>query len=170
LLRREDPERVTRIHTGALEYYRRSADDMSRIELLYHRLALGQEPQPDEAPDDAIEALGPVFLELPPSARRYLESRQRGGEKQFSVNDTEKLQRALLEAFPNLGELQQLTEYGLGTPLDEITSGTMRDRVFGLISWAKAEGRLGELAEKASARKPGNLALAALVAARRGTV
>jgi hypothetical protein len=187
LLRREDADRSARIHSLALEYYSRSADEASQIEQLYHRLALGQEPRIDEAPDHAVEALAPARPEFPPAAQRHFDRLRRGGQdastapgavtsvspvqiaRPFSDADVKELQGALLAAFPKPDELRQMTLFVLNRSLDQITpEGNLANRVFALIQWARAQGRLNELVDGAHAMNSGNPLLAAFIEGRRG--
>ncbi|MFF7445560.1 MULTISPECIES: hypothetical protein [unclassified Streptomyces] len=77
LLRRDHPAVVERIHRGAVRYYVHrdaGADPASRVEELYHRLALGQSTRTLDGRwiEDAGPLLEPAMEELPASAQVYL--------------------------------------------------------------------------------------------------
>jgi hypothetical protein len=64
---------------------------------------------------------------------------------------------ALLAAFPTPHALARLTAHRLGVNLSAVVSdGPLTDRVFDLVEWAGAQGRLGELVQAARAENPGN--------------
>ncbi|MFO0590333.1 MAG: effector-associated domain EAD1-containing protein [Polyangiaceae bacterium] len=79
----------------------------------------------------------------------------------------EKLQDALLEAFPYRAELEQLTYYALDVDLDTLTSEpNMRSTLFGLLKWARSRGKLDVLLEEARRRNPDNPSLRAVAEQR----
>jgi hypothetical protein len=74
----------------------------------------------------------------------------------------QQLQRALLSAFPRRADLDQMLLFQLGESLDAIVaSGNLSETAFGLIQWAVARGRLGELIAGARNANPGNADLRA---------
>jgi tetratricopeptide (TPR) repeat protein len=77
LLRVMNQKQVDEIHRGAIRYYERFDDDLSRAEELYHRLSLNE---PREVLDTRWRATAEPSLrtardELPPEALAYLASR-----------------------------------------------------------------------------------------------
>src|SRR4051794_20987016 len=71
---------------------------------------------------------------------------------------------ALLAAFPTELKLAQMVSYGLDTSLDRIArSANLEERVFELIQWAEARGKLRELVTSAHEENPDNPALRRLV-------
>lgn len=66
----------------------------------------------------------------------------------------EELQKALLAAFPTHNELAQFVDFKFDLSLGTIAGdGAMNEVVYRLMSWARAEGRLEELAVKAREHK-----------------
>jgi endonuclease G, mitochondrial len=77
----------------------------------------------------------------------------------------EKLQLALLSAFPRRGNLEQFVSFSFNERLDELVEGgNYRKVVFDLIEWARSEGRLEELITGAYTANPGNPDLRVFVA------
>jgi hypothetical protein len=76
------------------------------------------------------------------------------------------LYRALLSAFPDQGSLERMLRLGMDLSLDEISAGNLSDRVFAVIRFAEAQGRLDELVRVAREDNPGNPELRAAAAAR----
>ena len=75
------------------------------------------------------------------------------------ISGAERLQlcEALLSAFSNYGQLTEMVRYRLDENLHAIAgTGTLKERVYELIEWAVAEGRIEELVEQAYSAKPGN--------------
>jgi hypothetical protein len=71
--------------------------------------------------------------------------------------EAEKFQDALLKAFPNRGDLEQLVFFRLGQHLDQIVgSGTYAKTVSDLIIWADGEGKAWDLLCAAHEKNPGN--------------
>src|SRR5512134_4117374 len=69
----------------------------------------------------------------------------------------ERLQAALVAAFPDRFAFSQFTRYKLDLELDRIVGDVGIDQVaFELIGWAKAQGRLGQIVACARAENPGN--------------
>jgi hypothetical protein len=69
----------------------------------------------------------------------------------------EKLQEALLSAFPSRFAFNQFAQYKLDLDLDRIVSDVGLDQVaFELITWARSEGRLAQVIAAARAENPGN--------------
>lgn len=69
----------------------------------------------------------------------------------------QRLQEALIEAFPDLDSLEQMLEYRLDKNLQNITgNGNLNNVVFKLIKKANAEGWLNRLVEVAHEENPGN--------------
>src|SRR5947207_1634139 len=74
----------------------------------------------------------------------------------------ERLQEALLAAFPARSALAQVVRVGLEANLDAIASQeNLSVAVFELIRWAEAQGGLGELIAAAQGANPGNAELRA---------
>lgn len=77
LLEREAPEKVRDIHRRAYRFWAASDDPVARVEELYHRLALDQEPWELEQ-RTWLSELGPALAsareELPPRAAAWLSS------------------------------------------------------------------------------------------------
>jgi hypothetical protein len=76
------------------------------------------------------------------------------------------LYRALLAAFPDQESLERMLRFGMDLSLDEISAGNLSDRVFAVIRYAEAHGRLDELVRVAREDNPGNPELRAAAAAR----
>jgi hypothetical protein len=74
-------------------------------------------------------------------------------------SEVEALMDALLSAFPTLAELRELVRVEYEKNVDAITDGSLRERVFGLIRKAEAEGWIAELVEGAHRKNPENPAL-----------
>src|SRR5687767_2850813 len=69
----------------------------------------------------------------------------------------EKLEEALLSAFPERAALERLVSHRMDADLDELVGKVNQsDAVQGLVKWAKAQGRLEELVQAAYVRVPGN--------------
>lgn len=66
------------------------------------------------------------------------------------------LQKALLSAFPSSGGLEQMVAFKLGENLDAIASGSLSDKVYGLIQWSQARGTTERLFRAARDENPGN--------------
>lgn len=76
---------------------------------------------------------------------------------ELSLEQTNELYAALLSAFPDIDSLERLVYLGLGENLDSIAAGqSLPGRVLNLIRWAKAQGRVALLIEKAHSVNPGN--------------
>lgn len=73
------------------------------------------------------------------------------------------LYAALIHAYPTETDLAELVQSALGAPLPAITAApTMQERVFDVIHWAEAQGKLADLVAAAQQRRPGNPRLLAL--------
>ncbi len=73
LLWRDQPEKVERIHRGAIEFYRSSSDPAGLAELLYHRLSLKDIPDRKEQWPDGVGArIATAMDELPAAGQAYL--------------------------------------------------------------------------------------------------
>jgi hypothetical protein len=69
----------------------------------------------------------------------------------------EDLLEALIDAYPNEGELSRLVKFGLGERLAAIVSrGNLRSQANELIEWAAARGKLDTLFREAIERNPEN--------------
>ena len=69
----------------------------------------------------------------------------------------EKLQEALVSAFPSRFAFTQFAQYKLDLDLDRLVSDVGLDQVaFELIGWARSEGRLAQIIAAARAENPGN--------------
>lgn len=79
-----------------------------------------------------------------------------GHEMKLSGKQFEKLQNALLNAFPQIDELERMTRFKLEVNVHEIGFGDLRNYAFKLIMWAQANGRLQELVIGARQSNPGN--------------
>ena len=80
---------------------------------------------------------------------------------QLSGHEQLELQQALLDAFRRPEDLAQVVTFGLDQNLFAITpDGTLEERVFALVEWAEAHGRLPDLVQAARTQNPGNPALA----------
>lgn len=76
----------------------------------------------------------------------------------------------LIHAYPTETDLAELVQSALGTNLPAITAApTMQERVFDLIHWAEAQGKLADLVAAAQQRQPGNPRLLALAVPPRPT-
>jgi hypothetical protein len=76
----------------------------------------------------------------------------------------ERLQRALLAAFPSKSSLAQMIDYKFNLNLEEIAGGDdLSAIVHNLIRWMQARGRLEDLMIKAREANPGNPELDAVV-------
>jgi hypothetical protein len=72
----------------------------------------------------------------------------------------EKLNQALLSAFPTYGDLERMVAFKLNEGLGAIAgAGNLRDVIFQLARWAEAQGRLADLVVKAREDNPGNALL-----------
>ena len=78
----------------------------------------------------------------------------------------EALRDALVDAYPELADLEQLAQFGLGIVLEaEVdTQGGTRTVAWNLLRWARKEGRLDRLFDAARQRRPGNERLRAFAA------
>lgn len=75
----------------------------------------------------------------------------------------EQLEAALLAAFPNESDLKRLVRVGLGENPGTVLAGNRQaDRVYALIEWADARGKLPALLHAACEERPDNQALHAL--------
>lgn len=75
----------------------------------------------------------------------------------------ERFKEALLEAFPQRVDLEQMILFDLGQDLDVIALGAnQQNTIFALLKWARARGEIDRLLDKACTRNPGNLALRAV--------
>jgi hypothetical protein len=73
------------------------------------------------------------------------------------------LYAALIHAYPTETDLAELVQSTLGANLPAITATpTMQERVFDVIHWAEAQGKLADLVAVAQQRQPGNPRLQAL--------
>src|SRR4051812_7742512 len=73
------------------------------------------------------------------------------------------LYSALIHAYPTEAELAQMVQVDLNENLASITVATnMQERVFDLIHWAEAQGKLADLVLAAQQRNPGNPQLQSL--------
>lgn len=73
------------------------------------------------------------------------------------------LNEALLQAFPDEGELERLVSFGLNENLYALSHGNLTNRVFQLVRWAEAKGRLDELLLTACDHCPNHPALQAII-------
>ncbi|MBW4512103.1 MAG: CHAT domain-containing protein [Scytonematopsis contorta HA4267-MV1] len=81
----------------------------------------------------------------------------------LSGSQAEKLQNALLDAFPGKSSLEQMLFYKLDKKLNEIAGeGSLKDIVSKLIKTAEAEGWTEDLVKRAHLHNPGNLNLKAV--------
>ena len=75
----------------------------------------------------------------------------------LSGEDFKKLQEAMLQAYPNKSDLEQIVRFYLDENLDEIAGGnTNKNIIFNLISWAESTGKLKILLEKIYQDRPDN--------------
>jgi Tfp pilus assembly protein PilF/DNA polymerase III delta prime subunit len=77
LLRETAREQVNDIHRGAIRFYERADDDVSRAEELYHRLSLGvtRDILKERWREGLDQYLAPVVHELPPKSQAFLVAR-----------------------------------------------------------------------------------------------
>ena len=68
----------------------------------------------------------------------------------------QKLQEALLSAFPNRPSLAQVVRFGLDRNLDAIATGNQSQTIFELIEWAEAQGQTYKLIVTARNAAPEN--------------
>lgn len=81
----------------------------------------------------------------------------------LSGRQYQKLQEALVQAFPRHADLAQMVRTGLDVNLDHVAGGgNLQDVAFYLIQWAESRGRLDHLLWAAQSSAPRNLALQAL--------
>lgn len=73
----------------------------------------------------------------------------------MTPNQRQQLHRTLLSAF-DLAGLRQLTRFALDKDLDEISVGTLTERVAELIAYAERTGRLQQLVTGAIEQNPDN--------------
>lgn len=72
-------------------------------------------------------------------------------------NDLQQLVNAMLQAYSNKSDLEQMVRFKLDQSLDEIAGGkTIRDIVFNLINWAESRGKLQDLLNAVSQERPDN--------------
>jgi hypothetical protein len=83
-------------------------------------------------------------------------SRPRGNRTMLSGSAMKELQNALLSAFPTKAALARMLRFQLDLNLDEITEGTLAERVFTLVEWSEANGETSKLIEAARRENPGN--------------
>lgn len=84
----------------------------------------------------------------------------------LSGSQAQSLHEALLIAYPNRSSLTQMVRFKLNENLDAIADGDEQsNRIFKLIEWATAKGRLQELVEGAVDLNPNNHAMKEWVAA-----
>ena len=84
----------------------------------------------------------------------------------LSGQQREKLQDALINAFPDKASLEQMLSFQLNEKLDVIASGTnLREVIFNLIKKVEAENRVKNLIDAAYKSNPGNLYLKAIAKA-----
>jgi hypothetical protein len=75
----------------------------------------------------------------------------------LSGEQVERLQKALLGAFPNRPGLRQMVRFKLEVHLDEIAEGNdLSEVIFNLITWVETQGRLQELLLGACEMRPDN--------------
>lgn len=78
----------------------------------------------------------------------------------LSGPDIQSLHEALLSAFPNQSSLMRLVQFKLGKDLDAIVDGEdQADRIFNLMRWADANGKLAVLIDGAREENPTNPSL-----------
>jgi len=78
---------------------------------------------------------------------------------QLDGEKLEQLQNALLSAFPDQGELEQLVRFKLNKNLNTIAvanGATYSDVIFKLMIWAESEGKLTKLISAICSKKPEN--------------
>ncbi|MBW4628666.1 MAG: hypothetical protein KME49_24910 [Brasilonema octagenarum HA4186-MV1] len=78
---------------------------------------------------------------------------------QLDGEKLKQLQDALLSAFPDQGELEQLVRFKLNESLNTIAVANGANYsyvIFKLITWAESEGKLRELISAGCSEKPGN--------------
>ncbi|MUG95070.1 hypothetical protein F7734_22975 [Scytonema sp. UIC 10036] len=81
----------------------------------------------------------------------------------LSGQQLRELQNALIDAFPNKYQLEQMLFYELDKSLDIIAGGSqLQEIIFQLIKTAKAQGWLEDLVRAACKENPGNLKLQAV--------
>lgn len=89
--------------------------------------------------------------------------------EEWSGEEIEELQEALLSAFPTEDKLRRMVRTKLDENLAAIAGGEdLSDKVFNLISWGEARGRLGELTLGARQANPGNNRLLAFARKKYG--
>src|ERR1051325_6983126 len=76
-LRASEPDKVKRIHQGAVKFYSRYDDKVSRAEELYHRLSLGVDRKKlnERWRDEVQPYLANAVDELPPESQAFLAAR-----------------------------------------------------------------------------------------------
>lgn len=80
------------------------------------------------------------------------------------------LYTALIHAYPTETDLAELVQLALGVTLPAITAAsTMQERVFDVIHWAEAQGKLADLVAASQQRQPENPQLQALAVPRQPT-
>ncbi len=78
----------------------------------------------------------------------------------LSGEDFKKLQEAMLQAYPNKGDLEQMVRFYLDNNLDAIAGGnTIQEIIFKLIQRAEARGKLKDLLNAILKDRPDNLQL-----------
>ena len=81
-------------------------------------------------------------------------------ELNLDGGQTKQLVEALLHAFPNRSDLEQMVKFGLNESLNAIAAtGNLRHDAFQLIQWTEARGRTDELLVAARQENPGNTKL-----------
>ena len=69
-----------------------------------------------------------------------------GKPEKYSPKFYAELDDALTHAFPNRNSLERMVAFGLNQQLNAIAgSGNLRDTVFQLMTWAKAQGKVDDL-------------------------
>jgi hypothetical protein len=85
-----------------------------------------------------------------------------GSPSELSGDEFERLQAALLSAFPTRDDLALMVKDGLNENLEAIAApASLSVAVFALIRWAQAQGRLDELVAAARKENSGNTKLSA---------
>jgi nucleoside phosphorylase len=91
------------------------------------------------------------------------------GHMELTPSQRERLNEALLSAFPSVPDLQRMVRFKLNRNLAEFAHGALGNQVFTLIEKAEAEGWLDELVRKAHEANPGNPRLHAIHAELMGS-
>jgi hypothetical protein len=138
---------------GYLEWSKKTPDSIANI--IVRKL---EQKTPSQRQSDSVNRIGNPDLTKSSSFEQSVKE-----QKSLSGEQREKLQEALIDAFPDKSSLERMLSFRLNKNLNSIAGGNnLGEIVFQLITTAESQGWLPDLVRAARKSNPGNPRLLAL--------